>query len=204
MRATKDKGPDLAWSALFVVASVLGGLAAADITHESTLFAVIFSLMVAIIMMFALQQGLLDRTHLAAGQPAGRRDDEGSGVPHGDHGGQRAGPTSPVQPIQPGAVRLMQPQSADGTWWKDHVVPAGRNGSPAAPPDASLAQFLDQALIAQCPHCGAFRIDADNRAAELKFRCQECRRQWTWQPGRPWPAIQVRPDAREREDGLRG
>jgi hypothetical protein len=63
-----------------------------------------------------------------------------------------------------------------------------------------LSDFLDQALIAQCPRCGSFRVGADNRAAEWLFGCEECGQRWTWQPGSPWPAVQVRPNARRRAD----
>jgi hypothetical protein len=59
-----------------------------------------------------------------------------------------------------------------------------------------LSQFLDRALIAQCPRCGAFGVDVDNRAAEWLFACQECRQRWTWRPGTAWPAVQIRPETR--------
>jgi hypothetical protein len=101
--------------------------------------------------------------------------------------------------VQPALVRVLQ-QPGSRPWWEDDrpAGAAGRRGRAAAPRAVDLSKYLDQALIAQCPHCGSFRIDVDNRAAVWGFRCQECRQEWGWQPGTPWPAIHVRPNARRR------
>jgi hypothetical protein len=211
-RDPASKDSNLAWSALFVVAAVVGGLAAADITHESALIAVAFSLLVAAVLVIALYRGLLDRA-----EPVGDRDDRpvwsrpgppvinGGAEPGGyEAGGPRdrrrqehQGALDPV--VQPGVVRLVQPDSAGGAWWEAHAPasPATRAAQSPGPGKVDLSQFLDQAVIAQCPNCGSFRIDVDNRAAKWLFGCRECRKRWAWEPGNPWPPIQVRPDARK-------
>ncbi len=223
MREPESRGADLAWSVLLVVASVLGGLAAADITHESSVVAVLFSLIVGAIMVVVLYSGLLDQRNPAAQRRAGPPAGHGPGGPAPGHalppaGGRLPGeatvPLGPRDdahageratldpPVQPAAVRLVQSQ-AGGDWWEEHVAARshgrpGRGSAQAGPRKVDLSQFLDQAHIAQCPNCAAFRVDVDNRAAEWLFGCQQCGQRWTWQPGTPWPAIHVRPDARGR------
>jgi hypothetical protein len=89
-------------------------------------------------------------------------------------------------------------------WWQGQgqgsAGPARRGARSTGPRSVPLSEFLDQALIAQCPRCGSFRVGADNRPAEWHFGCEECGARWTWQPGSPWPAVQVRPNARRRAD----
>jgi hypothetical protein len=206
---TGGRDANLAWSVLFVVAAVVGGLAAADLTRESTVVAVLFSLLVAAIMVIALYRGMFDQARpeveSQAGQPRGaHRAEQGPPRQSAEPGAAQPGLVQPG-PVQPGAVQLVQPQ-AGGSWWEGRA-PAGAAQRPA--PAAGrrpvpLSHFLDQALIAQCPKCGAFAVDVDNRAAEWLFSCQECRQRWTWQPGRPWPAVNVRPEARRRMDRPRG
>jgi hypothetical protein len=226
------QGANLVWSALFVVAAVVGGLAAADITRESSLVAVLVSLLVAAIVVIALYRGLLDQARpeeesqdgLPRGVPPARRG--GSGGAHRADHDSLTQPRQPAQPgaaqpgavqpdavkggaVQPGAVRLVQSQPGGG-WWEAHVPSASAqghgpgsgsgSGDAPGPRPVALSRFLDQALIAQCPKCGAFAVDVDNRAAEWLFSCQECRQRWTWQPGRPWPAIHLRPEVRGRND----
>jgi len=215
---TGDPGPNLLWSALFVAASLVGGLAAAELTHLHAWIAVLFSLLVALVMVILLYMGLLDDTR------SGSRGAQGGEAPAGSRGGTPAGgqhrypgpvgspsgpppsvPEAAAKPVEPGLAMLMQPEpgsqarGGDG-WWAGHMEarPRERSASRPGPQRVDLAQFLDQALIAQCPRCGAFRIDADNRATEWLFRCKECSQGWTWQPGTPWPAVQVRPEARGR------
>jgi hypothetical protein len=210
----RGRGPDLAWSAALVVASVVGGLAAADITQEPTGWAVLISLVVAAVAVFALFQGWLGEIRPAygppagqgqpAGPPAGQRGPGGPGHP----GAPRAFPGSPesvldeerteqYESVQPTLVRVVQ-QPGSGAWWEGQPPrPAG----PAARPVSrrvELAQFLGQAVIAQCPNCGSFHVDFRNEAEPWVFWCGECRQQWPWQPGTPWPAIAVRPNARGR------
>lgn len=227
----EDQGPNLAWSALFVVASVVGGLAAADVAHESAIIAVLFSLLVAAIMVILLYQGMLDgdpdpgRPSVPAAPGAGPAPGQARDMPAGHRvaGGQHRYDSSrddfrdgmrpvaepPTEPVRQGVVRVVQSQpggNSGGGWWEGHATarPSGRGASPAAPRKVDLTQFLDQALIAQCPRCGSFRVDVDNRASEWLFRCQECGQGWPWEPGTPWPAIQVRPEVRGRPNRPRG
>ena len=215
MGGPDDSGTNLAWSGLFVVASVLGGLAAADITHESSLVAVLFSLLVAIIMVILLYQGFLDERPGEERRPGGEHRtaplprQEPAGAPRAPQASPRP---APEPPVQPGVVKVVQP-SGGGQWWQSHMAatsPADRTGTasgtasggqpPARPRKVDLSQFLDQALIAQCPRCGAFAVDVDNRGPEWLFACLECGQRWPWQPGTPWPGVQVRPEARGRKD----
>jgi hypothetical protein len=240
-RATREPGDnrrDLLWSALIIVAAVVGGLAAAAITNESTRVSVAVSVLIAAVVVLALYQGVFDRRQGAGRRRAGAGPGPGgpgpgpgpggSGPkgpavarapaadatgaerfgaetrPPGQHDGQ---PPVPGAPVQPGVVRLIQqPPPAGSAWWEEHQAgtPDRRAARPAPPRQVALSQFLDQTLIAQCPNCGAFRIDVDNRAPEWLFRCLECGQRWTWQPGQPWPPIEVRPNARGRTDRPRG
>jgi predicted Zn finger-like uncharacterized protein len=209
-REPEDKRADLAWSALFLVASVLGGLAAAKLTGESGPFAVALSLLVAAAMMVALYLGLLDQTdepsagvRRGAAHASGHVADSGRQLSTENPGPAFPGAADP--PVQPGVVQLVQQPSDGQAWWAgqaadqagQRLASAARPGTMANSGTADLSQFLSQALIAQCPNCGAFRIDVNShRPTEWAFRCQECHRQWTWRPGHPWPPVQVRPNAR--------
>jgi hypothetical protein len=210
----RDRAPDFVWSAALVVTSVIGGLAAADVTNESTVWAVVISLVVAAIGVFALYRGLLDNLPQAHGQhagvPAGQGPRAGQRLPAGPvyPGAARAFPAPPEgalddrpaaqqEPVRPGLVRVVQ---SGGAWWEGHAPPrpAGPAARSAGPRPVDLSQFLGQALIAQCPHCGSFHVDFKDQTEPWAFWCADCRRQWTWQPGTPWPAIAVRPNARGR------
>jgi len=214
MRGLRDRGPDLIWSAALAVASLVGGLAAADLTGESTLAAVVVSLVVAAIGVFALYQGWLDNIRPAYGQhavpPGSHGPRAGQGPPGGPGYAAGLGAFRPPQdgdpddqgiaqydPVQPGLVRVVQ-QPGGVPWWEEHarLRPGGRVARTAGPRRVDLSQFLGQALIAQCPNCGSFHVDFRNQAEPWAFWCADCRQQWTWQPGDPWPAIAVRPRAR--------
>jgi hypothetical protein len=215
MRRADGQGSDLAWAVLFVVASVIGGLAAADITHESPFVALGCSLLVAAIMVAAMYRGLLDRTSPPDNRQARRPyvDERrppalpaGQGwaashpaVPDPPGGPRPARPPAPDVPVQPGLVRLVQP-GASGAWWEGQTAAGAgpQEPAPAAVPPADLSKFIDKVLIAQCPNCGAFGVDVNDQAPELIFGCQECRHRWTWQPGQPWPVLRVRPSVRGR------
>lgn len=70
--------------------------------------------------------------------------------------------------------------------------PAGKGLPPrGSRPGPSLQA---EAVIAQCPRCGGFRMDSTAKSGNWQFTCHECRHQWSWQPGTPWPEVQVRPD----------
>ena len=76
-------------------------------------------------------------------------------------------------------------------------------GSAAAPspgakraPAPDLSTYLASTFIAQCPRCGAFRLDIRRARSGWDFRCEACEYTWTWQPGTPWPPVRVMPRGR--------
>jgi len=71
-------------------------------------------------------------------------------------------------------------------------APAPSAGAKRAPaPD--LSTYLASTFIAQCPRCGAFRLDIRRGRSDWNFRCEACENTWTWQPGTPWPPVRVMP-----------
>ena len=82
---------------------------------------------------------------------------------------------------------------ADAPWWDSaHPAPAPSAGAKRAPaPD--LSAYLASTFIAQCPRCGAFRLDIRRARSGWDFRCEACENIWTWQPGTPWPPVRVMP-----------
>ena len=83
--------------------------------------------------------------------------------------------------------------SPDAPWWDSaHPAPAPSAGAKRAPaPD--LSTYLASTFIAQCPRCGAFRLDIRRGRSGWNFRCEACENTWTWQPGTPWPPVRVMP-----------
>jgi hypothetical protein len=216
MRGLRTRPGDLAWSVSLVAASVVGGLAAADITRESTVWALAVSLVVAAVSVVALYRGLLDGIRPAYGQHAGPAAGQGPATGQrlparqGHATEVRASPRAPEDALEdqraaryvsvhPGLVRVVQ-QPGGAPWWEEHAPLRSARGAArsAAPRQVDLSRFLGQALIAQCPNCGSFHVEVKNQTEPWSFWCTECRQQWTWQPGTPWPAIAVRPNARGR------
>ncbi len=122
----------------------------------------------------------------------GGRGGQGRGGP-----GQPAGaPTETVVQLlplpQPGKVTGSGPP--DAPWWDSAqgAPPPPSQGAKRAPaPD--LSTYLASTFIAQCPHCGAFRLDIRRARNGWDFRCESCEYTWTWQPGTPWPPVRVMP-----------
>jgi hypothetical protein len=94
-------------------------------------------------------------------------------------------------PAQPGSAG-----PPDAPWWDSpQGAPSPSPGARRAPaPD--LSTYLAATFIAQCPRCGAFRLDIHQARNGWDFRCESCEYTWTWQPGTPWPPVRVMP--RER------
>ena len=94
-------------------------------------------------------------------------------------------------PPEPG-----RPGPPDAPWWDSaQGAPSPSPGARRAPaPD--LSTYLAATFIAQCPRCGAFRLDIHRAPNDWDFRCESCDYTWTWQPGTPWPPVRVKP--RER------
>jgi hypothetical protein len=213
------KRNNLGWYGLFAVASLIGGLAASAVTHESVLASVILSLIIAGLASVLLSMGVFedsgkDGAEPAAGQGAQHRAPPGTNqAPPNPNQARQPGPgqqlptghgdtlpmTVPVRPGDPALVQLVQPPGSEGGWWQGSgaAETASRSGRPVESRQLSLSGFLDHALIAQCPRCGSFRVrSADNRSQDWPFDCLECAHQWTWRPGTAWPPVQVRPRAR--------
>ncbi len=68
-------------------------------------------------------------------------------------------------------------------------------------PPPELETYLETSVIAQCPRCGAFHLDAQADPPGYRFGCRTCGSEWDWQPGRPWPAVRVNP-RRRRPDAV--
>jgi rubredoxin len=127
--------------------------------------------------------------------------------------GALATPTIPVSPVpaergpaetvvqllpaQPGRGRGHSRPGADQDWWNaaQGAPPAPSSGAERRPaPD--LSSYLGSTLIAQCPRCGAFRLDFRRARSGWDFRCESCGNVWTWQPDSPWPVVRVAPKRR--------
>ncbi len=111
-------------------------------------------------------------------------------------GGPPAGHQTVVQllplPPQPGNA-----EPPDAPWW-DSAQGAPPPPSPGAKrvPAPDLSTYLASTFIAQCPRCGAFRLDIQSASGAWDFRCEACGHAWTWQPGTPWPPVRVMPRGR--------
>jgi hypothetical protein len=111
-------------------------------------------------------------------------------------GGPPAGNQTVVQllplPPQPGNT-----EPPDAPWWNSaQGAPPPSPGAKRAPaPD--LSTYLASTFIAQCPRCGAFRLDIRRAPNAWDFRCEACEYTWTWQPGTPWPPVRVMPRGRK-------
>ena len=111
-------------------------------------------------------------------------------------GGPPAGHQTVVQllplPPQPGNA-----EPPDAPWW-DSAQGAPPPPSPGAKraPAPDLSTYLASTFIAQCPRCGAFRLDIRSAGGAWDFRCEDCGHTWTWQPGTPWPPVRVMPSGR--------
>ena len=197
------------WAVVVVVAALIGGLAADRIGHASILIAVIVSLVVGALGIVFLFRSPASAPELTSGYPDDDRT-RGLQVPPGRHA-----PTGPrPQPAPRAAAPAVSPPAAapggsqtvvellpvsgpadgpDTPWWDSaQAAPAPSAGARRAPaPD--LSTYLASTFIAQCPRCGAFRLDHRRARNGWDFRCESCDHVWTWQPGTPWPPVRVMP-----------
>ena len=100
-------------------------------------------------------------------------------------------------PAQPGRGHGHPRPGADQDWWNaaQGAPPPPSSGAERRPaPD--LSSYLGSTLIAQCPRCGAFRLDFRRARSGWDFRCESCGNVWTWQPDSPWPVVRVAPKRR--------
>jgi hypothetical protein len=202
------------WALVVIVAALIGGLAADRLGHASILIAVIVSLVAGALGVLVLFRSPARPSGLTSGNP---EDDEtrGFSVPQHRHAptlprpqpARRAAAPAAVPPVaapadgSPGGsgtvVELLpvsgQAGAPDAPWWDSaQGTPAPSAGAKRAPaPD--LSTYLASTFIAQCPRCGAFRLDHRRARDGWDFRCEACDHVWTWQPGTPWPPVRVMP-----------
>ena len=96
-------------------------------------------------------------------------------------------------PPQPGNA-----EPADAPWWDSaQLGPPPPSPRAERSPAPDLSTYLASTFIAQCPRCGAFRLDIARARSGWDFRCESCEYVWTWQPGTPWPPVRVMPGRRK-------
>jgi hypothetical protein len=180
----------------------VGGLAAAPFAHLSSIWIAVA--IPAILGPVVAQAVLYRRPRLE--KEGGNRPGSASrseSRPEGPSGRNRPHeqPAPGQAATEPAAVVQALPApaapAADAPWWASAraMPPPGRSSAgPDATPD--LSTYLASALIAQCPRCGAFKLDIRRAPAKWAFRCESCEHTWTWQPGTAWPQVRVAPRRR--------
>jgi hypothetical protein len=92
------------------------------------------------------------------------------------------------------------PGGSPTPWWnkgRPSGAPGGADAPAApAPPPPELGSYLGDAVIAQCPNCGEFRVDKKRTGDCYTFDCPSCQMRWTWRPGEDWRSIEVAPRRR--------
>jgi hypothetical protein len=182
------------WALLVIAAALIGGLAAATLVHASLIIAVIVSVVAGGIGVMILFRSPARSPELTAG---GRQEDADTGrfpvsrrpAPPAS----QAAPAVQLLPLAPQPGKAAGSGPPDAPWWNSaQGAPLPSAGAKRAPaPD--LSTYLASTFIAQCPRCGAFRLDIRRARNGLDFRCESCDYTWTWQPGTPWPPVRVMP-----------
>jgi hypothetical protein len=212
--------PQLVWILLVLAAALVGGLAAAALVHASLVVAVVVAVVAAAITVLALRTA----PALPPGQetdcsspatppprapvPAAPVRAGEAPAPAGSQGGYDGAVPSGTAPPGDAIVQMLplpmgtahQPEearSADAPWWEPAPGAVPRS-SPAAKraPAPDLSTYLASTFIAQCPSCGAFRLDIGQGINAWDFRCEACDYSWTWRPGTAWPPVRVMPTRR--------
>ena len=199
VRAARDYRKDGVWIVGFIAASVVGGLAAAAVIHENTTTALLGSVAVAGLVAVALQVGVFDERQ--ADNKSGRHGgggqvDQPDTQPEPESGGPDPAQGPPMQWPFPFGTTGQGAQGAGGAPVSPPVRVLQDPATAHATRGMSIADFVGKAVIAQCPDCADFGIDADPRSPRWRFACRACGSQWSWQPGTPWPEVHVRPEAR--------
>jgi hypothetical protein len=207
------------WALLVIAAALIGGLAAAALVHVSLIIAVIVALVAGGIAVAVFRSPGPPRSvaYPASGAPAGAPASgaPASGAPASGAPASGApapatapGPVNPASPAREqtdAAVQLL-PLPADNSsrsgpppaWWdaaQGAPPPSSQAAQRAPAPD--LSTYLASTFIAQCPRCGAFRLDIARARSGWDFRCESCEYVWSWQPGTPWPPVRVMPGRRK-------
>jgi len=220
---TPDGPPPVLWALLVIAAGLVGGLAAAALVHVSLVVALIVGVVAGGIAVAALRSSgrpapwpPADADRPGPWPPADRDGTSAARPRPAPSDSALVTPTIPVSPaVSPGSavspapaetvVQLLPAQpgrgharaGADQEWWN------AAQGAPPPPssdaqrgPAPDLSSYLASTLIAQCPRCGAFRLDFRRARSGWDFRCESCGHIWTWQPGSPWPLVRVAPKRR--------
>jgi hypothetical protein len=204
-RGPQPDGPSpVLWALLVIAAALVGGLAAAALVHVSLVIAVIVGVVAGGIAVAVFRSSGRPAQWPPAAPPAswppadrdGSSAARGSAVPPGSAGSP--GPAETVVQLLPAQPGRGHPRpGADQEWWN-----AAQGARPSASSDAQrrpapdLSSYLGSTLIAQCPRCGAFRLDFRQARSGWDFRCESCGHVWSWQPGSPWPLVRVAPKRR--------
>jgi hypothetical protein len=194
--------PPLPWAVLVIAAALIGGLAAAELVHVSLAVAVAVSIIAGAIAVLAAARWPArpaDPGRPGSGIAASERRPPAqttTGAPYPSSQPRPPGSDGLAQPAPPETVVQLLPASGKQEWWDaPQGVPAA---SPAArrAPAPDLASYLASTFIAQCPNCGAFRLDFRRARNGWEFRCESCRYTWSWRHGTPWPPVRVAPTRR--------
>jgi hypothetical protein len=195
MTSSRWRAADLAWIALVVVASVVGGLAAAAIDHGRVPVGidVVISVVIGGAAAFVAFRRLMT---LAAAAP-GFEQEPGMTQSRQEGGGHTRRPGELRDPVL--VLPIAGQAGPSSPWWELAGKPRpGSAGERDVLRPHELDRYQDAAFIAQCPRCGAFELDAGQGPESWKFSCQACDCRWTWRPGTVWPPVQVRPKLRTR------
>jgi len=210
-----QRGPaQFGWALVVIAAAVIGGLAAATLVHASLVVAVVVSLVIGAIGAVVVVRSPARSPELTAPHPATmpRARPPRAAPPPESYPPDPVAQVAPATPVVADGLNrggapavnetvvqllpLTPPGTAgpaDAPWWDSaHPAPAPSAGAKRAPaPD--LSTYLASTFIAQCPRCGAFRLDIRRARSAWDFRCEVCGHTWTWQPGTPWPPVRVMP-----------
>jgi len=205
--------PPVLWALLVIAAALVGGLAAAALVHTSLIVAVIVGVVAGGIAVAVFRSSGRPAQWPPADRPGPSPPAERDGTsaarsrPAPSHDGPASPATTvPVSPaLSPGpaetVVQLLPAQpghpAADKSWWDAaRGAPPPPSSAAQRAPAPDLSTYLASTFIAQCPRCGAFRLDFRRARSDWDFRCESCEYIWTWQPGSPWPPVRVAPKRR--------
>ena len=201
------------WAALVIAAALIGGLAAAALVHTSLVIAVAVSVVIGAIGVLVLIRSPARSPELTSPRTTTmpRAQARRAAPPPESYPPDPVAPATAPVPV-PGELNrggapavnetvvqllpLTPPGTdgpADAPWWDSaQPAPAPSAGARRVPaPD--LSTYLASTFIAQCPRCGAFRLDIRRARSAWDFRCEVCENTWSWQPGTPWPPVRVMP-----------
>jgi hypothetical protein len=219
-RPQPDGPPPVLWALLVIAAGLVGGLAAAALAHASLIVAVIVGVVAGGIAVAVFRSSGRPGQRPPGDRPWPPAERDGTSAARSRHAPGNGGPASPAAtvPVSPAVppgpavppspavpprpaetvVQLLPAQpGADKSWWDAaQGAPPPPSSAAKRAPAPDLSTYLASTFIAQCPRCGAFRLDFRRARSGWDFRCESCEYIWTWQPGSPWPPVRVEPKRR--------